>query len=125
MFVVDRIELIFIDKMLKVWEFERDHSVRGQQNFHSLRKVIEIRDLRQHVVTDDQVGPLPPGNQTLREFHSEKFYQRWNVLLARNFGAIASRFYASHGNTQRKEVLKEISIVARNLEHLTLRTEPK
>ena len=92
---------------------------------HSRGEIVEVGDLRQHIVADDEVGRLTLGHQALRELQAEEFDQRRNILLARHFGDIGGRLDADDGNTQRQKMLKQISVVARDLEDLAFRAETK
>src|SRR5262245_23895504 len=56
MLMIDRVELVVLDQSFEMRELERDDSVRSQQVGHSRRKVIEIRNLRQHIVADDKIS---------------------------------------------------------------------
>src|SRR5580698_1898641 len=86
--MVNRVELIFLDKPLEMREFECDHPLRRQQLRHSRSEVVEIGDLRQHVVADDEIGPTLPRREPPGEVQSEELNQRWNVLSAGGLGYI-------------------------------------
>ena len=64
----------------------------------------------------------PSDRRRCARRQAKEFDERRNILLARSFSDIGGRLDAGHWNTQRQEVLKQISIVARYLEYLTLRT---
>src|SRR5262249_12377239 len=125
MFVVDRVELILVDEPLKMGDLECDHTVRRKQMRHSCGEVVEIRDLRQHIVADDEICLPPLGHELLRKLQAEKLDESGNILLARRLGHIGGWLDADHRNAQRQEVLKQISVVASDLKHLTLRTKTK
>ena len=67
----------------------------------------------------------PSEIETLRELQAEEFDKRRNIFLLRHCCDVGGRFDADHGNAQRQKVLKQISVVACDLIHLTLRTEMK
>ena len=106
MLVIDRVELVLVDEPLKMRELERDHTVRRQKMRHPCGEVVEIGDLRQHIVADDEVGPPTLGHESLRELQAEELDKSGNILLARHCGHVGGRLDADHGNTQRQEVLK-------------------
>src|SRR5215472_1233308 len=123
MLVINGVELVLVNEPLKVGELERDHTIRGQQMHHSCSEIVEIRDLRQHVVTNDEVGSLTLGHELLCELQAEKLDNSRNILPPRGFRHIGGRLNANYGNTQWQEVLKQITVVACDLEYLALRTK--
>src|SRR5258708_32724271 len=120
MLMIDRVELVLVNKPLKMWELERDHTVRGQKMRHPCGEGVESGDRRQHIVADDEVGPPALGHEFLRELQAEELNKSGYFLLVRHFGHVGGRFDADHGHTQRQEVLKQISVIASNLKNLTL-----
>ena len=64
MFMINRIELVLDHETFEMREFQRNDALRRQQHGHSGGKVVEIRNLRQDVISDDQIGALPLGHQT-------------------------------------------------------------
>src|SRR5262249_26253953 len=120
MFVIDRIELIFVDEPLKMGDLERNDAVWRKQMRHSCGEVVEIRDLRQYIVGDNQICSPTLRYELLRKLRAEERDESRNILLACRFRNISGRLDADHRNIQRQEVLKQISIVARDLKHLTL-----
>src|SRR5271170_5669595 len=120
MLMIDRIELIFLDEPLKMGELECDYTIWCKQMHHSCGEVVKIRNLRQYIVADNEIGPPTLGHELLRKLQAEELDESRNILLACRFGDISGRLDADHRNTQRQEVLKQISIVASDLKHLTL-----
>src|SRR6516165_5584977 len=125
MLVIDGVELVLVNKPLKMRELERYHTIWGQQMHHSRSEIVEIGDLRQHIVADDELGPPTLGHELLCELQPEKLDEGRNILLAGGFRHIGRRLDAGHGNTQWQEVLKQISVVACDLKYLALRTKIK
>src|SRR5262245_10850420 len=105
MLVIDRVELVFVDKPLKMWELERDHTVRGEKMRHPCGEVVEIGDLRQHIVAYDEVGPPTLGLKALGALRAEKLNESWNTFLARGFGDIGGRLDADHRDAHGQEML--------------------
>ena len=114
--MIDRVELVFVDQPLKVGKLERNHAVRSKKMRHPRGEVIEVGDLRQHIVADDEVGRPPFGYESLRKPQAKEFDKCRNILLARHCGNIGGWFDAGHGNAQRQKVLKQISVVARDFD---------
>ena len=66
MFVVDGVELVVRYQLEQMRKFERDNAVIAENPFDALREIEDIRYVREHIITDDQIGgraPLPnvPG----------------------------------------------------------------
>src|SRR6266446_1030916 len=91
--------------------------------YHSRSEVVEIRDLRQHVIANNKICLPALRHESLRKLQAEELNESGYILLARRFGHIDGWLDADHRHTQRQEVLKQISVVASDLKHLTLRTE--
>ena len=125
MLVIDRVELVFVDQPLEVGKLERNHPVWSQKMRHSRGEVVEVRDLRQDIVADDEIGLPPLGCESLRELQAEEFNKGRNIFLLRDCGYVGGRFDADYRNAQRQKVLKQVSVVARNLIHPTRRIEMK
>src|SRR5262245_28249844 len=125
MLVIDCVELILVDEPLKMGDLECDYTVRRKQMRHSCGEVVEIRDLRQHIVADNEVCPPTLRHELLGKLQVEKLDESGNILLARRFGYISGWLDSNHRNAQRYEMLKQISVVASDLDHLTLRTKIK
>ena len=103
MLVIDRVELVFVDQPLEVRKLERDHPVRRQQMRHARSEVVEIRDLRQHIVADDEIGLPSLGHKALRKLQAEEFDKRRNILLARDFRHVGRRLDAESRERQAAE----------------------
>src|SRR6516162_1041395 len=98
---IDRGELIPVYEPLKMGDLECDHTVRRKQMRHSCGEVVELRDLRQHIVADDEICSPTLGHELLRKLQAEKLDESGNILLARRFGHIGRWLDADHRNAQR------------------------
>ncbi len=56
MLVIDCVELVLLDQIGEMRKLQRNHAFRLQQQMQTTHKVIEIRNLRQNVVADQEVG---------------------------------------------------------------------
>src|SRR5215471_16323130 len=115
MLMIDGVELILVDETLKMGKLERDHTIRSYHVRHSRRKVIKIGDLCQHVVADDEISRATLRHYLSCERQAKKLNEGRNIPLLRGFGYIGSRLDTNYPDTQRQEVLKQISIVASDL----------
>src|SRR5262249_45374674 len=99
MFVVDGIKLIFLNQAFKMRKLERNHATWSQQVRHASREVIEIRDLRQHVIADDEIGAPSLRYQSLRQLDAKEFDQCRNIFLACHLGDISRGLDAGYRNS--------------------------
>ena len=93
--MIDRVELVLVDEPLEMRKLERDHTVRRQKMRHPCGEVVEIGDLRQHIVADDEIGP--PALETTSVCASFRPKNSTSVgifLLLRHFGHVGGRFDA-------------------------------
>src|SRR5690242_591633 len=86
---------------------------------------MEIRHLRQDVVADDEIGPPPLRHKAPREIEPEELDQCRNIPAAGSFRHIGGGLDAQHRYAVRQEMLKQISVVACDLDHLAARTKAK
>src|SRR5205085_7231198 len=98
-------------------------SVRLQQNLESFDKIVELRYLRQHVIPEDEVGGLSLCDQGSGQFGAKKSNRGWYALF-NGYGCDISRgLNSKHRNAFVHEVLQQISVVARHLDHEALLVE--
>src|SRR6516164_1746897 len=119
MLVIDRVELILVDDPFKMEKLQCDHTVGREQMRQSCGEVVEIRDLRQHIVGDDEIWLPTLGHELLCQLQAKKLDESGNILSARRFGHIGGWLDANYRNAQRQEMLKQVSVVASDLNHLT------
>ena len=79
MLVVDGIELVLRDQMLEVRKLDGDRAARRQQDLQSPYEIIDVVHLRQHVVTQQQVGVLP-GSVSDVWIGGSPDYGTWRLL---------------------------------------------
>ena len=125
MLVVDGVELVLRDQPLQVRELERDDALRLEQERHAGDEVVEVRHLRQHVVADDEVGPLALGDELGRQPLAEELDPARYALLHRDLGDVGGRLDAEHRHAQRQEVLQQIAVVAGQLDHQAVGPKPQ
>src|ERR1700741_4893952 len=56
--VIDGVKLIFFHQTLKVRKLHGNYTVGLQENLQAGDKVVQIRNLREHIVSEEQVGSL-------------------------------------------------------------------
>ena len=97
----------------------------AKQVRHSCREVVEIRNLRQHIVADDEIGSRGlPRRDAARDL-VRKTRPVSEHSSPRRLGDVGGRLDSQNRNTQRQKVLKQISVVAGDLKDLALRPKTK
>ena len=80
-------------------------------------EVVELGDLREHVVRDDEVGGAALRHQLARQAGVEEVDDRLDTPLACRRRDVRRRVDAERGNPLAHEVLQEVAIVRGQLEH--------
>ena len=121
--VVDGVELVLGDQPREMRELERDHALGREQARHAGDEVVEVGHLGEHVVADDQVGLPALGAQRLGERDAEELDPGRNALGERDLGHVRGGLDAEHRHAKRQEMLQQIAVVARQLDHQAVRAE--
>ena len=99
MLMIDRVKLVLLDQALNMRKLERDHTVRGKQVRHPCSEVVEIGNLRQHVVADDEIGLPPLGDEALARGLKPKNSTSVGIFFCtRRFCNVGSRLDANDRN---------------------------
>src|SRR6185503_18408608 len=114
--VIDRVELVELHELHEVRKFERKEAVGGEQLRNAGYEVVQVRNVREHVVAEDQVGGAVLGAERLRRLLAEKLHDGGDLLLDRGLRNACSRLDAEAANARGDEVLEQVAIVARNLD---------
>src|SRR3990172_12640756 len=121
--MVDRIELIVVHQADDMGKLQGDHAARSQKDPQALDKVMDARYLGKHVVADDKVGPLPLPGKAVSELRSEELDESRDALCLGLSGHVGRGFDAKRDDAVRKEILKEVAVVAGNLNHVGASSE--
>jgi hypothetical protein len=119
--VVDRVVLDAVEQVQKVRKLECRRSSRRQQRRDTAHEVVEIRDLREDVVSDDEARALSLGDQALRHLAPEERDERRNALLLRSFRDVGRRVDSEHLDAAPEKVLKQIAVVRSELDDEVVR----
>jgi len=94
-----------------------DDSGGCKQDFHAGDKIVDVRDVRQNVVAQQQVGANLSFDHVGCGGFSEKLRAGGNsMLLDGNFGDVFGRLDAQHVDAPFLEILQEIAVVAGDLD---------
>ena len=86
-----------LDQPLQMRKFERDHAFGLQEHAHAGDEVVEVRNLRQHVVADDEVGFPAFGRECAPPSRTPKKSTRvGNALVDRHLRDVGRRLDAEH-----------------------------
>jgi hypothetical protein len=115
--VVDRVELAVLDEVADAGVLDRDHARLLEQLAVTRHEAVEVGHVRHHVVGDDDVGLALLGRQLAGEVGAEELGEgRHAVGLGRR--RLGGRGVdAEHGHAGLDEVLQQVAVVARHLDH--------
>ena len=121
MLVVNRIELVLLHESIQMRKLHRDRAALAEQYLHARHEIIEIRNVREHIVAEQQVRLAVLGRDLTSGLLAEEFDYRTNPFSLGDERDVRRGLDAEHGYVARDEVLEQIAVVARDLHHATLR----
>src|SRR6266704_4491641 len=107
MLVINGIELILFHEAHQMRKFHGDNALRLEEDLHAANKIIDVRDVSKHVVTEQQIGMLAGSNEFASCAAAKKLNQRGDALLNRNGSHICSRLNAEDWRSEERRVGKE------------------
>ena len=90
-FMVNRVELVFLHEPHQMRKLEGDDPVLVEQNLHPADKTIQIRYMGENIVPDDQIRMSALRRQITCGVLTEETDQRRNTSLNGRLGYIARR----------------------------------
>ncbi len=117
MLVIDRIELVLLDQVGQMRKFQRDHAFRLQKQLQAAHKVIEVRDLRQNIVTDQEIGLASRADQLGGQCRAEEIHTCRHTFGDGGLGHVDRRFDAEDRDALRQKMLQQIAVIAGDLHH--------
>jgi len=118
--VVDRVPLVLVDQPHQVRELHRDHAAGLQQRPHAGDEVVQVGDVREHVVAEQQVGRRVPGHGA-RGLDAEELDQRCDPLLLGHLRDVRGRLDAEHRDLALVEELQQVAVVGGDLDDAAVR----
>ena len=88
-----------------------------RSDLHAGHEIVQIGDLRQDVVADDEIRRQTFGAQSPRGLEAEETRGAGYASGDCDLRDIGGRLDAQHGNALRDEVLQQVAVVARELDH--------
>ena len=89
----------------------------------ALDEVVEVGDVGEHVVRHQEVGPQAPAHQIARRVGAEEPSLGAHSVSDGHFGDVGRRLDAEHRNAEGDEVLQQVPVVARDLDHQVVGTQ--
>src|ERR1700733_10276518 len=123
--VVDRVKFVVFDQSQQVGKLQGQNPLRFQQDFKPFDKIIEVRDLRQYVVSANQVGRAALGHKFACNLDAEETHERWNSVCDRHLCNVHGRLDSQQRNISPDEVLQQVAVVARDLYDKALLAQSK
>jgi hypothetical protein len=115
--VIDRVELVSLHQSHQMRKLHRDNAAGLERDLHAGNEIVQIRHLGQYVVSDQQIGLLSPSNEVSCGIGPEKTAPGRNLFRAGCLRDVRSRLDSKDRNPRPDEVLKQLTVVARELDH--------
>ncbi len=125
MLVVDGVELIVLHQFQQMRKLHGDDAALAQKKLHAGDEVVQIGDMRQHVIAEQQVRLAKFGNQLACGLGPEELHNRRYAILDRDLGHIGGGFDAQNGHALRDKMLQQVTVVAGDLHHAAVSTDPE
>src|SRR5215212_5305476 len=125
MLVVDCIELILFHESKQVGELHRDQPSWFQKHLETFDEIVQIRDMCEHVISDYQISSPSLCAEVNRCLFSKKCHPGVDPLLLRHLSNVGCRLHPEYGYPSCNKVLKKVSIIAGDLNHLGTSTQPE
>ena len=113
--MINRIELIFANQIQQVRKFKGRNTGLLQEYRDPRDEVVDIRNMREHIVGNDKVGLLPLPGQFGREFLAKKCFDDVKSFLPRSRCRAFCRLNAVTWNAAFTHILQQIAVVRANL----------
>src|SRR5579864_5758408 len=123
MFVIDRIKFGMFQQSQKMWKLYGDRAARFEQLAESGYEVVEIRNVREDVVADDEIGCAVLAFQTLRGLHAEERDLRSYPACDCRCRDVCRGLDAEHGDVTLRETPQQVPVIAADFDDETALVE--
>ena len=117
MLVVDGVELVALHQAREVRELHGDHARGCEQRAQAGHEVVQVRDVGQDVVADDQIGLPMLFGHLAGGLAAKEPDLGGDAALRGGTGDVGRGFDAEGRHAARDEVLQQVAVVARDLDH--------
>ena len=114
--MIDRVELDVVDQLADVGHLDDGDAVRLEQRRDAGDEVVRVRDVRQHVVGVDDVGPAAARHELLGQAAAEEVLDRLHAPRAGRGRGPGVGSMPSTGTPAAGVVLQQVAVVARELD---------
>ena len=121
--MIDGVEFDVVDQLEQMRKFDRHGTPGLEEQREAGDEVIQQRHVREHVVADDQIGPAALAGELPRQVSPKNSTSVGTPISLRVGRHRIGRVDAEHRYAHRDEVLEQVAVVARNLDHQTVRIE--
>src|SRR6476659_10400336 len=94
-----------------------DHALGLKKEFHPGDEIVQIRDMRENVVSQEKIGALSAARQLAREASTKESCDRGDAFADSDLTDVSGRFDTQHRNPSCFKVLQEIAIVTGQFQH--------
>src|SRR3972149_8567153 len=112
MLMINSIELALLHEAHQVGKLHGDHAVRLKKNFHPLNKIIQLRHMGEHIITDYQIGLHAITGKISSSFLTKKHNFCGYSFFQRRFRNICGWFYTQYKDAPGIKIMEQISVVA-------------
>ena len=121
--VVDGVELVLVHQPQEMGELHREHAGGAEKDLQAGHEVVQVRHVGEDVVADQQIGPLPRGDQLAGGGRAEELHQRRDARRLGRGGDVGGRLDAEHRHAPLLEPAQQVAVVAGDLDHLVAGAE--
>ena len=121
--MIDGVVLPALDQAEQVRELQRDHALVLDEGAQPGREAPDIRHVSEDVVRGHEVGPASPVRDLASGFGTEELNLRRDAAGAGRLGHVRGRLDAEHRDAGRREVLKQVAVVAGHLGDQAVRSQ--
>src|SRR5262249_13428033 len=118
MLMIDGVELIVLDQAQEMRKLHGDHPGGCQHDPQPLHEIVEIRNMRENVVSHENVGEMAFRGHSPGLCATEKAAPSRNTTGHGGLRDIRGRFDAQDLNAMLGKILKQISVIAGHLDDL-------
>src|SRR6266436_4260522 len=119
-FVVDGVEFGVFDEIDGVRKFEDDAAFGLEKGFEAGDEVVGVWCVGEDVIAEDEVGFFARDGEFFGDVIAKEFDEGFDAFFARDFGDVSGGLDAEAGDFGFGEVLQEITVVAGDLDDVTL-----
>jgi hypothetical protein len=115
--VINGVELVFLNQIDRVREFEDDASARLEQDAESFDEIVYVGGVGENVVAEDQIRWFARGPELLSQRLTEEIDYSFDSIFAGDSGDIGGGLDAEAGDARPLKIAQEVTVVAGDFHH--------